>query len=55
MNDGYGRIDLLYNRKIYLMEIEYNDPDLYLRKLNNDDRMMVMNEILNMIDGDKIE
>ena len=55
MNDGYGRIDLLYNKKIYLMEIEYNDPDLYLRKLNNNDRMMVMNEILNMIDGDKIE
>lgn len=55
MNDGYGRIDLLYGKKIYLMEIEYNDPDLYLRKLNNNNRVVVMNEILNIIVGDKNE
>ena len=53
--DGdYGRIDLLYDKDAYLMEIEKNDPDLYIRKLDLKTRDKVLREILRMIDGDNL-
>jgi len=48
---NYGRIDVLYNKKVYLMEVERNDPDLYLRRLDTDTCDKVLTEIIKMISG----
>ncbi len=55
IKSGYGRIDLINGEKIYLMEIEKNDPDLYLRKLNNDTLAKVLEEIYILLMGENNE